>query len=155
MYRVQKDLPKEEVYSLGDQIRRAVVSIPSNIAEGFGRESDKGFRRFLAIARGSLYVTKTQLQFAESLGYLNMEANLLSLFDEVGSLMSSFSHDVINIGIVATSNITKKDFIVFIIVLIFVYFTEYHFCRCIYTKKAQASSCLFVTRGLRIAFTLQ
>ena len=44
VYEVQKQLPKEEVYALGDQIRRATVSIPSNIAEGFGRESDKDFR---------------------------------------------------------------------------------------------------------------
>lgn len=94
VYKVQKDLPKEEVYSLGDQIRRAVVSIPSNIAEGFGRESDKEFRRFLAIARGSLYETKTQLQFAESLGYLNMEADLLSLFDEVGRLINGLSRSL-------------------------------------------------------------
>ena len=94
VYKVQKVLPKEEVYSLGDQIRRAAVSIPSNIAEGFGRESDKEFRRFLAIARGSLYETKTQLQFAESLGYLNMEADLLSLFDEVGRLINGLSRSL-------------------------------------------------------------
>ena len=55
----QKDLPKEEVYSLGDQIRRAVVAISSNIAEGFGREPDKDFRHFLAISRGSLFEAKT------------------------------------------------------------------------------------------------
>ena len=47
VYALQKHLPKEEVYGLGDQIRRAVVSIPSNIAEGFGRGSDAEFKRFL------------------------------------------------------------------------------------------------------------
>ncbi len=46
VYCVQKQLPKEEIYGLGDQIRRAVVSIPSNIAEGFGRDTDKEFRHF-------------------------------------------------------------------------------------------------------------
>ena len=46
VYRIQKQLPKEEVYGLGDQMRRGVVSIPSNIAEGFGRESDKEFKHF-------------------------------------------------------------------------------------------------------------
>lgn len=94
VYKVQKVLPKEEVHSLGDQIRRAVVSIPSNIAEGFGRESDKEFRHFLSIARGSLYETKTQLQLAESLGYLRIEADLLSLFDEVGKLLNGLSRSL-------------------------------------------------------------
>ena len=64
---VQKQLPKEEIYGLGDQIRRTVVSIPSNIAEGFGRDTDKEFKHFLPIAHGSLFETKTQLQLAESL----------------------------------------------------------------------------------------
>ena len=60
VYCVQKKLPKEEIYGLGDQIRRAAVSIPSNIAEGFGRDTDKEFKHFLSIARGSLFETKTQ-----------------------------------------------------------------------------------------------
>lgn len=68
-YGVQKQLPKEEMYGLGDQIRRAAVSVPSNIAEGLGRETDKDFRHFLSIARGSFYVMKTQLELAESLGF--------------------------------------------------------------------------------------
>ena len=61
VYCLQRSLPKEEVYALGDQIRRAAVSVPSNIAEGFGRESDKDFRHYLSIARGSLCEVKTQL----------------------------------------------------------------------------------------------
>ena len=52
VYGVQKQLSMEETYGLGDQIRRAVVSIPSNIAEGFGRESQNEFKRFLSITRG-------------------------------------------------------------------------------------------------------
>lgn len=48
VYLLQKGLPKEEVYGLGDQIRRAVVSVPSNIVEGYGRGSDAEFKRFLA-----------------------------------------------------------------------------------------------------------
>jgi four helix bundle protein len=64
VYGIQKQLPKEEVYGLGDQMRRAVVSIPSNIAEGFGRESDKEFKHFLSVARGSLFEVKTQLQLS-------------------------------------------------------------------------------------------
>ena len=91
VYGVQKQLPKEEMYGLGDQIRRAVVSVPSNIAEGFGRESDKDFKHFLSIARGSLYETKTQLELAESLGYLQMPVELVDLFNEVGKLINGLS----------------------------------------------------------------
>ena len=53
VYLLQKGLPKEEMYGLGDQIRRAVVSVPSNIAEGYGRGGDAEFKRFLSISRGS------------------------------------------------------------------------------------------------------
>ena len=91
VYELQKKLPKEEMYSLGDQIRRAAVSIPSNIAEGFGRESDKEFKHFLSIARGSLFETKTQLRLAESLGYLQINAELNSLFEEVAKLINGLS----------------------------------------------------------------
>ena len=89
VYRIQKQLPKEEVYGLGDQMRRAVVSIPSNIAEGFGRESDKEFKHFLSIARGSLFEVKTQLQLAESLGYWVIEEEIVTLMDEVGKLLNA------------------------------------------------------------------
>ena len=91
VYGIQKQLPKEEVYGLGDQIRRAVVSVPSNIAEGFGRGSDAEFKRFLAIARGSLFEVKTQLQLAESLGYLRLDEEISSLMDEVGKLLGGLS----------------------------------------------------------------
>ena len=94
VYALQKNLPKEEVYSLGDQIRRAAVSIPSNIAEGFGRESDKDFKRFLSIARGSLFETKTQLQLADCLGYISFDEELLCLFDEVGKLINGLSRSL-------------------------------------------------------------
>ena len=91
VYCLQRALPKEEVYALGDQIRRVAVSVPSNIAEGFGRESDKDFRHFLSIARGSLYEVKTQLQLAESLGYLQIDEDLNALFDEVGKLINGLA----------------------------------------------------------------
>ena len=91
VYGVQKQLPKDEVYGLGDQIRRAVVSVPSNIVEGFGRETDKDFKHFLSIARGSLYETKTQLELAESLGLLRMPSELIDLFSEVAKLINGLS----------------------------------------------------------------
>ena len=89
VYGIQKQLPKEEVYGLGDQMRRAVVSIPSNIAEGFGRESDKEFKHFLSVARGSLFEVKTQLQLAENLEYLEITEDIVALIDEVGKLLNA------------------------------------------------------------------
>ena len=94
MYGLQKQLPKEETYGLGDQIRRAAVSIPSNIAEGFGRDTDKEFRHFLSIARGSLYETKTQLQLAESLGYLQIDTDTSLQMDEVGKLLNGLARSL-------------------------------------------------------------
>ena len=94
VYGIQKKLPKEEIFGLGDQIRRAVVSIPSNIAEGFGRESQNEFKHFLSIALGSLFEVKTQLQLAESLGYLQLDPDTLSLLDEVGKLIKGLSHSL-------------------------------------------------------------
>ena len=90
-YGVQKQLPKEEMHGLGDQIRRAAVSVPSNIAEGLGRETDKDFRHFLSIVRGSLYETKTQLELAESLGFSRMPSELVELFSEVAKLINGLS----------------------------------------------------------------
>ncbi len=94
VYGVQKQLPKEETFGLGDQIRRAAVSIPSNIAEGFGRESPNEFKRFLSIARGSLYEMKTQLQLAESLGYLRLDTASWLLVSEVGKLINGLSRSL-------------------------------------------------------------
>ena len=96
VYRIQKQLPKEEVYGLGDQMRRSVVSIPSNIAEGFGRESDKEFKHFLSIARGSLFEVKTQLQLAESLEYLEISEDVVALIDEVGKLLNALMRSLGN-----------------------------------------------------------
>jgi four helix bundle protein len=95
VYSLQKQLPKEEMYGLGDQIRRAVISVPSNIAEGFGRDSATEFKRFLAIARGSLYELKTQLQLAECLGYLETGTEVMLLIDEVGKLINGLARSLV------------------------------------------------------------
>lgn len=70
VYGLVKQLPVEERYALADQLRRAAASVPSNIAEGNGRAGNKDYAHFLAIARGSLYETITQLELAKELGYV-------------------------------------------------------------------------------------
>ena len=71
IYSLVKLLPKEETYALSNQMRRAVVSIPSNIAEGRGRLYHKEFFQFLSISRGSLYEIETQLEICERLNYID------------------------------------------------------------------------------------
>lgn len=66
-----KSFPKEELYALTDQMKRSSVSIPSNIAEGFGRHSDNDFVRFLNIARASLFELQTQLEISFRLEFIN------------------------------------------------------------------------------------
>jgi four helix bundle protein len=70
VYAVTGRFPKAETYGLTDQARRAAVSIPANIAEGYGRQSTQDYIRFLLIARGSLYELQTHMEIAGRLGYL-------------------------------------------------------------------------------------
>ena len=86
VYALAKQLPPEEKYALSDQIRRAVVSIPSNIAEGNGRASYRDYAHFLAIARGSLYETMTQLDIAQELGYIGGDDSQRQRMNEAESL---------------------------------------------------------------------
>ena len=89
VYRLMKGFPKEERYRLCDQLGRAVISIPSNIAEGNGRESKSEYARFLGIARGSLYETETQLEIAKRLGYVSEISNCLQLTAEIRRMLIS------------------------------------------------------------------
>lgn len=73
IYKLLKKFPLEERYALCDQIRRASISVPSNIAEGMGRFSDKEKIHFLEISNGSLMETMCQLEIAKQLGYLSQE----------------------------------------------------------------------------------
>jgi four helix bundle protein len=81
VYRLTKEFPREEQYGLTAQIRRAAVSIPSNIAEGQGRSNKGEFRQFLAIARGSNCEVQTQLDLARELKFGNPK-----LIDEAEAL---------------------------------------------------------------------
>ena len=71
VYRVTNTFPKTELFSLTDQMKRAAISIPSNIAEGFPRQSKKEYRQFLSIALGSCSELETQLIIAKSRNYVN------------------------------------------------------------------------------------
>ena len=97
VYRLTQTFPSLEQYGLVSQLRRAVVSIPSNIAEGRGRGSKKDFRRFLQIARGSLEEVRTQLMLSKDLGYLKsdsyekLEEDLLEIRKMLNSLINKIS----------------------------------------------------------------
>jgi four helix bundle protein len=90
VYRHTKDFPPNEIYGLTSQLRRAAVSIPSNIAEGQGRLSPGEFKQFLGHAKGSVFEVETQLLIARDLGYLNDQAaqGLLDRVQEVGRILS-------------------------------------------------------------------
>ncbi len=70
VYRVTESFPAVDRFGLAQQVRRAAVSVPSNIAEGYGRGSRTDYARFLRISRGSLYEVETQLLIAKRLGWL-------------------------------------------------------------------------------------
>lgn len=74
VYDLTKAFPKDEIYGLTSQIRRAAASVPANIAEGKGRYSKRDFRNFLFTARGSLYEVVTHLKLAHKLGYIDQSA---------------------------------------------------------------------------------
>ena len=91
VYALVKRLPKEEQFALSDQMRRAVISIPSNIAEGEGRNSDKELIKFLLIARGSLWELSTQIEICERLGYLEQSETTVAtdLITEISKMLNA------------------------------------------------------------------
>ena len=91
VYRLVKLLPKIETYGLADQMRRAAVSIPSNIAEGKGRNSAREFVHFLSIARGSQKELETQIYLCTRLEYFTEEdaSTAFNLCEEVGKMLNA------------------------------------------------------------------
>ena len=85
VYKLTEKFPRQETYALADQIRRAVVSVPSNIAEGQARKAPGDFRRFLHISLGSLAEVDTQLILAQEFGYLSKE-DVDSMDEQIQSL---------------------------------------------------------------------
>jgi len=96
VYRVTSNFPNDERFGLTQQLRRAVVSNPSNIAEGQGRKSTHEFVHFLSIANGSRCEVETQLIIAERLKYLNHTSleDLLSTTAEIGRITSGLSRSL-------------------------------------------------------------
>ena len=92
VYQVTSRFPKEELYGLTSQLRRSVLSIPSNIAEGCGRNGDKEFARFLQIAMGSASEAQYQLLLSRDLDYLNTTEyqQLEQAITEVKRMLASF-----------------------------------------------------------------
>ena len=90
IYKATKAFPSEERYGLTNQLRRAAVSVPSNIAEGQAHFSAKEFYRFLSTARGSLVEVETQLEIARNLSYLSREQStvLLKSVAELGRILN-------------------------------------------------------------------
>jgi len=89
VYKITEQLPKSEVYGLASQIRRAAVSVPSNIAEGSSRRSTGEFIRFTNIASGSVAELQTQTMLMHRLGYCNEEiySTLINTINEVGRML--------------------------------------------------------------------
>jgi four helix bundle protein len=88
IYELAKTLPKEETYALSDQLRRAVVSVPSNIAEGQNRNTNKEFIQFLYIALGSISEVETQLMICERLNYLSNIENELDAITQIRKMLN-------------------------------------------------------------------
>lgn len=97
IYSATSAFPSEEKFGLTNQLRRATVSIPSNIAEGSSRQSNKDFARFLEIAIGSAYEIETQLLIASDLGFidLNKADELINILNEIVKMTSKFRSKLI------------------------------------------------------------
>jgi len=96
VYKITHSFPKEEIYGLTSQIRRCSISIPSNIAEGYGRNSRQDFIRFLRISMGSIFELQTQIIIARNLNFIPID-DFNVLFEnirEVERMLSAFMKSI-------------------------------------------------------------
>ncbi len=91
VYFLVKKLPREELFALSNQMRRAAISIPSNIAEGQARNSTKEFLQFLSVAKGSKAELETQLTLCVEINYLSTNdiSQIMLLLDEIGKMINA------------------------------------------------------------------
>ena len=89
LYKVTEHFPSSEQFGLTSQMRRASVSIPSNIAEGWGRLSRKNYIQFLRISRGSLFELETQILITKELKYINNSEIVEGLIIEISKMLNS------------------------------------------------------------------
>ena len=94
-YRYSKDFPKNETYGLTSQFRRAAVSVPANIAEGFKKKTKPDKIRLLNIAQGSLEESRYYLLLAKDLGYGDTD-HIYPLLEEVSKLLEAYTHAILN-----------------------------------------------------------
>ena len=96
-YKLAKSFPQEELYALTSQIKRASVSIPSNIAEGYGRNTEKSLSHFIDISRGSLFELETQLLIAKELDFIvdfELFEKVNFLIQEESKMINAFSKSI-------------------------------------------------------------
>lgn len=96
VYQLTNSFPKEEIYGLSSQIRRSSISIPSNIAEGYGRDGNKDYLKFLNIAIASLFEMQTQLEISFNLKYIT-EIQFNKIHEEsreIERMLSSFTRKI-------------------------------------------------------------
>ena len=89
IYKISDNFPQSEKFGLSNQIRRAIVSVGSNIAEGWGRLSRKNYIQFLRISRGSLFELETQILITKDLKYINDSEAIENLITEISKMLNS------------------------------------------------------------------
>ena len=91
-----KEMPSDEKFGLTSQIKRCAVSVPSNIAEGFGRKSQKSFSQFLKISRGSLLELDTQLLITKELKLIEINTDIFTKIEEISKMLNSLINKIDN-----------------------------------------------------------
>lgn len=89
VYKLVRSFPDDEKYGLSSQIKRSSVSVPSNIAEGYGRSSRKNYIQFLRISRGSLFELETQILIGKKLNFINNSEEIDNTITEISKMLNS------------------------------------------------------------------